>query len=102
MTSISKDMCIDKLNKTANKFNNTCHSKLKRKPVYVKSNINIHFGKKNDREDPKFKVYDHVRILKYKKQFCNRLGSKGVSTFFSFFQDLILLFYLLFATNYIS
>ena len=62
----------------------------------------IHFGKKNDREDPKFKVYDHVRILKYKKQFCNRLGSKGVSTFFSFFQDLILLFYLLFATNYIS
>ena len=42
MTSISKDMCIDKLNKIANKFNNTCHIKLKMKPVDVKSNIKIH------------------------------------------------------------
>ena len=69
MTSISKDMCIDKLNNIANKFNNTCHIKLKMKPVDVKSNINIHFGKKNNREDPKFKVYDHVRISEHKSSF---------------------------------
>ena len=39
------------------------------KPVDVKSNINIHFGKKNNREDPKFKVYDHVRISEHKSSF---------------------------------
>ena len=42
------------------------------KPADVKSGIYIDFEKKNNKEDPKFKVYDHVRILKYKNLFGKR------------------------------
>ena len=35
------------------------------KPIDVKSSTYIDFNKKNDREDPKFKVDGHVRILKH-------------------------------------
>ena len=38
MTSISKYVYIDKLDDTVNKYNNTYHSTIKRKPVDVKSN----------------------------------------------------------------
>ena len=37
--------------------------------VDVKSSTYIDFNKKNDKEDPKFKVDDLVRILKYKNVF---------------------------------
>ena len=39
------------------------------KPVDVKDITNIDFAKKVNDEDPKFKVRDHVRILKYKNIF---------------------------------
>ena len=35
----------------------------------VKSSTCIDFTKKNNEEDPKFKVGDHVRISKYKNIF---------------------------------
>ena len=38
MTSISKNLCIDKLDDIVNKCNNTYHSAIKMKPVDVKSN----------------------------------------------------------------
>ena len=37
MTSISKDVYIDKLDDIVNKYNNTHHSTIKMKPVDVKS-----------------------------------------------------------------
>ena len=39
------------------------------KPADVKSSTYIDFDKKNDKEDPEFKVGDHVRIQKYKSIF---------------------------------
>ena len=65
-SSISKNVYIGKLDAIINKYNNTYHSKIKMKPVDVKSGIYIDFEKRNNKEDRKFKVDDHVRILKYK------------------------------------
>ena len=66
MTSISKNVYIDKLDDTVNKYNNKYHRTFKMKPVDVKPGIYIDFDKENKREGPKFKVGDHVRISKYK------------------------------------
>ena len=38
-------------------------------PVDVKSSVYITFNKENNKEDPKSKVGDHVRISKYKSTF---------------------------------
>ena len=37
--------------------------------VHVNSRTNIDFNKENNKEDPKFKVGDNVRISKYKNLF---------------------------------
>ena len=66
MTSISKNVYIDKLNDIVNKCNNTYHRAIKMKPVDVKPNMYIDFNKENIKEGPKFKVGDHVRISKIK------------------------------------
>ena len=47
MTSISKNVYIDKLDDIVNKYNNTYHSTIKMKPVNGKSNIYINSTKKN-------------------------------------------------------
>ena len=41
MTSVSKNVCIDELDDIVNKYNNTYHNRIKRKPVEVKSNTYI-------------------------------------------------------------
>ena len=69
MTLVSKNVYIDKLADIVNKYNNTYHSTIKIKPVDVKSSSNIDFNKESNKEDPKFKVGDHVRISKYKNIF---------------------------------
>ena len=69
MTSISKNMSINKLDDIVRKYNNTCHSTIKMKPADVKSNIYIDFDNKNSKEDPKLKIGDHVRISKCKNIF---------------------------------
>ena len=66
MTPISKSMYIDKLNDIAIKYNNIYYSTIKMNPVDVRSGTYIDFDEKNNKEDPKFKVGDHVRISKYK------------------------------------
>ena len=37
MTSVSKNIYIDKLTDLVNEYNNRCHSKIRMKPVDVKS-----------------------------------------------------------------
>ena len=69
MTSISKNVYIDKLDDIVNEYNNTKHRTTKMKPTDVKDNTYIDFGKEINDHDPKFKVGDHVRISKYKKIF---------------------------------
>ena len=69
MTSISKNVYIDKLNTIVNKYNNTYHTTIKMKPIDIKDNTYINTNKKINYKDPKFKVGDYVRISKYKNIF---------------------------------
>ena len=69
MTSVSKNLYIDKLYNIVNKYNNTYHSTIKMKPVDVKSNTYIDSSKEINDKDPKFKIGDIVRISKHKKKF---------------------------------
>ena len=65
MTSISKNVYIDKLDDIIDEYNNTYHRTIKMKPIDNKDNTYINFGKEaNDKV--KVKVGDHVRISKYK------------------------------------
>ena len=67
MTSISKNVHIDKLNDIVRKYNNTYHTSIKIKSIDVKDNTYIDFKKEvKEDKDPIFKVGDHVRISKYK------------------------------------
>ena len=69
MTSISKDVYIDKLDNIVDKYNNTYHTTIKMKPIDVKDNTYINADKEINNKDPKFKVGDRVRIAKYKNIF---------------------------------
>ena len=69
MTSISKNVYIDKLDDIVNEYNNTYHRTIKMKPVDVKDNTYIDFEKEVNNKNPKFKIGDHVSISKYKNIF---------------------------------
>ena len=69
ITSISKNVYINKLDDIVNEYNNTYHRAIKMKPVDVKDNTYIDFEKEVNDKDPKFKVGDHVRISKSKNIF---------------------------------
>ena len=62
MTSISKNMYIDKLDHIVNKYNNAYHRTIKVKPVDVKPSTHIDSSKEINDEDPKFKIDDITRI----------------------------------------
>ena len=59
MTSISKNVYIEKLDDIVKKYNNTYHSPTKIKPASVKDNTYIDFDQKSNNRDPKFQVGDH-------------------------------------------
>ena len=69
ITSVSKNVYIDKLDDIVDEYNNTYHRTIKMKPIDVKDNTYIDFEKEVNYKDPKFKVGDHVRISKYKNIF---------------------------------
>ena len=69
MTSILKNVYIDKLDDIVNECNNKYHRTIKRKPVDVKDNAYIDSGKEVNDKDSTFQVGDHVRISKYKNIF---------------------------------
>ena len=69
MTSVSKNVYIDKLNDIVDEYNNTYHTTIKMKPIDVKDNTYINTDKEINNKDPKFKVSDRVRISKYKNIF---------------------------------
>ena len=66
MTSISKNVYIEKLNDIVNEYNNTYHTTIKMKPIDVKDNTYINTDKEVNDKDPKFKVGDHVRMSTHK------------------------------------
>ena len=69
MTSISKNVYIDKLDVIVNEYNNTYHRTIKMKPIDVKDNTYINIGIEVNDKDPRFKVGDHIRISKYENIF---------------------------------
>ena len=69
MTSISKNVYIDKLDDIVNEYNNTYHTTIKMKPIDVKDNTYINTDKDTNDKDLKSKVGDRVRISKYKNIF---------------------------------
>ena len=71
MTSISKNVYIDKLDDIVNKYNNTYHRTSKMKPVDVKSSTYIEPSKDINDEDSKFILGDIV-----KKRFYKRLSAE--------------------------
>ena len=62
-------MHIDKLHDIVNKCNISYHRIVKMKHVDVKPSMYIEFNKENNKEGPKFKVVDHLRISTYRNIF---------------------------------
>ena len=69
MTSVLKNVHIDKLDYIVNEYNNTYHRTIKMKLVDANDDTFIDFEKEVNNKDPKFKIIDHVRISKYKNVF---------------------------------
>ena len=81
MTSISKNVYIDKLNTIVNKYNNTYHTTIKMKPIDVKDNTYITTNKEINYKDPKFKVGDYVEFQSIKTYLLKGICLIGVKTF---------------------
>ena len=69
MTSVSKNLYIDKLDDIVEEYNNTYHKTIKTESVDVGDNTYIDFKKEVNDKDAIFKVGDHVRISKYQNIF---------------------------------
>ena len=74
MTSVSKNMYINKLDDIVGEYNSTYHRTIKMQPVDVKYNtyidsMELRSKKEVNNKDSKFKVGNHVRISKYKNIF---------------------------------
>ena len=54
MTSVSKNVHINKLDDIVNEYNNTYHTTIKMKPIDVKNNTYINTSKKINYKGPKF------------------------------------------------
>ena len=65
MTSILKNVCIDKLADIVNKYNNKYHGTINMKLADPKSSTCIDFDKNNNKQDPIFRVGNHARIMTY-------------------------------------
>ena len=77
MTSVSKNVYMDKLADIVNKYKNRYHSDIKIKSVDAKSNKHIDFNKENNEQDPKYEVGGNAGISKHTNIFA-RLLSKMV------------------------
>ena len=63
MTTISKNVYIDKLDNIVKEYNNTYHKTIKMKPINIKDNTYITFEKEVNNKDPKLKVGDYVTYI---------------------------------------
>ena len=69
LTSISKNVYINKLEDIVNEYNNTYHRTIKMKPIDVKDNTYINIDLEFNNKDPTFQFGDYVRTSKYKNIF---------------------------------
>ena len=70
MTSVSRNVYVNKLDDIVREYDNAYHRTIKMKPVDVKDNTYVDSKKEVNDKDPKFKGGDPVTISKYKKYFC--------------------------------
>ena len=63
MTSISKNVYIDKLDYAVHKYNNTYHITIRMKPIDVRSNSYIDSSKQINDDDSNIKTSQHKNIL---------------------------------------
>ena len=82
MTSVSKNVYIEKLDDIMGEYNNTYHRAIKMKPIYVKDNTYLDLKKEVNNKDSKFKVGDHIRISKYKNIFAKGYTQNWSEEFF--------------------
>ena len=75
MTAVSKNVYIDKLDETVEKYSKAYHRTVKMKATDVKVDAYIDYDVVHNKKDPKFKVGDHVRISKYKNIFAKSYTS---------------------------
>ena len=64
MPAISKNVYFDVLVDIVNKYNNTVRNSIKMKPMDVTSNSYVDYNEVSNKNDPKFKVGDHIRFSK--------------------------------------
>ena len=69
MTSILRNVYIDKLDDIVNKYSNAYQITTKMMPIDVKNNKYINIGQEINYKSPTFKRGDHVRISEYKNIF---------------------------------
>ena len=74
MTSVSKNVFIDKLDDIVDKHNNTYHSTIKMRPVDVKSSTYINSSEEINDEDPNLKLvilleYQNIKTFLQKAMF---------------------------------
>ena len=69
MTTIGKNVYFNVLDDIVDEYNNSFHSSVKMKPKDVESKGFPEYIEETNKEDPKFKVGNHVRISKYKNIF---------------------------------
>ena len=50
-------------------YNNTVQRSIKIKPIYITSDFYAEYSEDSNEKDPKFKIGDRVKIVKYKKKF---------------------------------
>ena len=81
MTSISKNVYIDKLNAIVNKYNNTYHTTIKMKPIDVKDNTYINTNKEINYKDPKLKLVIMLEFQSIKTFLLKGICLIGVKKF---------------------
>ena len=69
VTSVSKNVDIDKLDDIVNEYNNTYYSTIKMKPADLKSSTYINSSKETNDKNPQSKIGGYARISKYKNVF---------------------------------
>ena len=69
MTATSKNVYFDRLDGFVDKYKNTVHRTIKMEPINDTSDSYAEYNEDSNKEDPKFKVGDYVRISKYKNIF---------------------------------
>ena len=82
MTPISKNVYINILDDTVNKYNNTYHITIKMKPVDVKQSTYIDSIKEINDKDPKLKISNIAKISKYKNIFTKEYVPNWSEEFF--------------------